>query len=167
MTKKIAKAAELRELTVPTDFTSYMEPESIMMNPGKDDWRKRLTNTMLIWCETEKPLEIMEFCIKYRIPYTTLREWVNKYPDIAKIYNEVKLQIACYRRTGCMRKQLDANSAYRDMHILDPEWHNINKYNADLKKEEAHQAHTFIINMEKPPITGPEELKLEVDRTRE
>ena len=166
MRKQTAKT-ELRELSVPNDWTAYMEPQSVMMNPGKDEWRKRLTNTMLIWAEREKPLEIMEFCIAYRIPYRTLRDWVKQYPDIAEVYDEVKLMIACYRRTGCMRKQLDANSAYRDMHVLDPEWHAINKYQADLKKDETHQSHTFVVNMGKPPITSPEELKEIVDRTRE
>ena len=166
MTKKITKS-ELRELTVPNDWTAYLEPQSLMMNPGKDEWRKRLTNTMLIWADQEKPLEIMEFCIKYRIPYSTLRDLVRQYPDIEKVYNEVKLMIACNRRVGSMRKQLDANSAYRDMHVLDPEWHFVNKYQADLKKDETHQSHTFVINMEKPHVTTQEELKIEVDRTNE
>jgi hypothetical protein len=100
----------------------------------------------------------MQFCIEYKIPYRTLKEWIDKYPEIKEAYADVKLAVACHRRLGSMNKKLDGAYAYKDMHMYDPEWHAINKYHSDMKKDEEKQSHTFIINDSKPRIVSKEEM---------
>jgi hypothetical protein len=96
--------------------------------------------------------------MEFKIPYSTLKQWVEKYPDIKSAYNNVKLALACHRRVGAMNKKLDGAYAYKDMHVYDPEWLEINKYHSDMKKEEEKQPHTFIINTGKPRIVTKEEM---------
>lgn len=137
----------------------FVKKESLLANPGRSEWRQRLINSMLIWAQSENALEIMQFCMEYKISYFSLREWVKKYPDLKEAYDYVKMMIACHRRTGSMLKRLDGNYAYKDMHMYDTEWHAINKYHADLKKEEEKQAHTFIINTDKPVVVSKAEME--------
>jgi hypothetical protein len=115
----------------------------------------------------EDVLEIMQFCKKYRIPYNTLNNLVRKYPDIADAFREMKLYIASRRRVGSMTKKYDRESCHRDLHRYDPEWKEVDKYHADMKTEDDKRAHTFNITVNKPEITTPEMLKIEVDKTKE
>lgn len=139
-------------------WIDFIDKESLSTFPGRDDWRKRLINTLFIWSERPTSLEVMQFCIEYKIPYRTLKEWVDKYPEVKEAYDNVKLSIACHRRVGSMNKKLDGAYAYKDMHIYDPEWLAINKYHSDMKKDEEKQAHTFIISDVKPRIVSKEEM---------
>ena len=101
---------------------------------------------------------MMQFCIEYKIPYRTLKEWIDKYPEVKRAYNDAKMTVACHRRMGSMNKKLDGSYAYKDMHLYDPEWHAINKYHSDMKKEEEKQAHTFVIDMRKPKMVTKEQM---------
>jgi len=150
---------DARELSNSRTWIDFLDKESLSLYPGKDDWRQRLIYTMLKWSEKATSLELMQFCLEYKIPRTTLNEWVNKYPEVKEAYSNIKLIIACHRRVGTMNKKLDGAYAYKDMHIYDPEWHAINKYHSDMKKDEEKQSHTFIINNTKPRIISKEEMK--------
>lgn len=144
-------------------WVDFLDKESLLLFPAKDDWRKKLAFTMIKWAEKKSSLEIMEFCIEYKIPRRTLLEWVEKYEDIKQVYEDMKLILASHRRVGSMRRKLDGQYAYKDMHVLDPEWKAINKYHADLKKEEDQQKHIFVINDQKPHVITKEELKGQQD----
>jgi len=148
-----------RELSNSRTWIDFLDKETLSLYPGKDDWRQRLIYTMLKWSEKPTSLELMQFCMEYKIPRTTLKEWVNKYPEVKEAYDNIKLIIACHRRVGTMNKKLDGAYAYKDMHIYDPEWHAINKYHSDMRKDEEKQAHTFIISNEKPRIVSKQEMK--------
>ena len=45
------------------------------------------------------------------------------------------------------------------MHNLDPDFDNVNKYHAALKKDESQQDRTFVVNLNKPYVMSQEELK--------
>ncbi len=139
-------------------WVDYMDKDSLAMFPGKDEWRQRLIKTMYAWSEKPDSLEILQFCMEYKIPYGTLKEWDRIYPDIAEAYQAVKLNVACHRRVGTMNRKLDGTYAYKDMHWYQPEWHSINQYHSDLKKEEEKQPHVFIVNAEKPKIVSKEDM---------
>jgi len=144
-------------------WTDFMDKDTLSVFCGRDEWRQRLIRTMYRWSEDPKSLEVMQFCIEYKIPYMTLREWEMKYPDIAEAYANIKRTIACHRRMGSMNKKLDGAYAYKDMHMYDPEWHAINKYHSDMKKEEDKQSHTFVINNTKPRVVSAAELASKVE----
>ena len=86
----------------------------------------------------------------------TLYEWVAKYPDIKAAFEEAKLLLACRKRVGAMTKKFDKDAVYKDMHRYDPEWHEINQYHADMKKEDENKPTTFVINMNKPKVIEQE-----------
>ncbi|MGB6528494.1 MAG: hypothetical protein WBF33_10340 [Candidatus Nitrosopolaris sp.] len=169
----MAKRAEKKEMQNIPDagllsknhsWMDFIKKESLLANPGRTEWRQRLIHSMLHWAQNDNALEIMQFCIEYKISYFTLKkEWVDKYKDIREAYDYVKMMIACNRRTGSMMKRLDGSYAYKDMHLYDPEWHAVNKYHNDMKVEQEKQAHTFIINDSKPKVLSKEEMKGEKD----
>ncbi len=158
MAKTIQSSNDDGRVSNSRGWIEFIDKETLLAFPGRDDWRKRLINSMLTWSEKSTSLEVLQFCLEYKLPYNTLREWVIKYPDLKEAYENVKLFIACHRRVGSMNKKLDGAYAYKDMHMYDPEWHEINKYHSDMKKEEEKQAHTFIINDAKPRIVSKEEM---------
>lgn len=139
-------------------WTDFIDQDALSANPGKDEWRQRLIRTMHAWSERSTSLEILQFCMEYKIPYRTLKEWVDKYSDIDQAYKDIKLIVACHRRIGSMNKKLDGAYAYKDMHVYDPEWLAINKYHSDMKKEEDKQPHVFIVQGGKPRIVSKQEM---------
>ena len=164
--KALQYSGDAHELSNSRTWVDFLSKETFSIYPGKDEWRQRLIYTMLKWSEKKTSLEIMQFCIEYKIPRRTLKEWVDKYPEVKDAYEDMKLALACHRRVGSMNKKLDGAYAYKDMHIYDPEWHAINKYHSDMKKEEEKQAHTFIINNDKPRIVSKEEMISELENDK-
>ncbi len=139
-------------------WTDFMDQSTLEVFCGRDEWRQRLIRTMYSWSERSTSLEVLQFCMEYKIPYGTLREWDRRHPDISTAYQAMKLNIACHRRLGSMNKKLDGAYAYKDMHMYDPEWLAINKYHSDMKKEEDKQPNVFIVNNGKPRIVSKEEM---------
>ena len=163
--ESIKYIGDASELSNSRSWMDFLDKETLNIYPEKDAWRQRLIYTLLKWSEKSDSLEILQFCMKYKIPYTTLKEWVGKYPEVKEAYNNMKLSLACHRRLGSMTKKLDGAYAYKDMHLYDPEWHAINKYHSDMKKDEEKQAHTFIISDLKPRIVSKEEMLIETEET--
>jgi hypothetical protein len=161
--KALQYSGDARELSNSRSWMDFLSKDTLSVYPGKDEWRERLIYTMLKWSEKTTSLEIMQFCIEYKIPRRTLREWIDKYPEVKEAYEDVTLAIACHRRIGSMNKKLDGAYAYKDMHVYDPEWHAVNKYHSDMRTEEAKQSHTFVINDAKPRIVSKEEMLSEVE----
>jgi hypothetical protein len=156
-------SGDARELSNSRNWMDFLDKETLSVYAGKDEWREKLIYTLLTWSSKQTSLEVMQFCMEYKIPYSTMKEWIEKYPDIKQAYNNAKLSIACHRRLGSMNKKLDGAYAYKDMHMYDPEWHAVNKYHSDMRTEEAKQSHTFVINDTKPRIVSKEEMLSEVE----
>ncbi len=122
-------------------WLEYLHDEAFRFFPAKEEWRKRIIFSMYEFLESldEKgrvPIDVMQFCRRYKIPYDTLLYWAKKYADIGKAYADMKLFLAANRRLGTMHKELDKDAVYKDQHKYDPEWDAINKYHAALKNEE-------------------------------
>lgn len=169
MSKKVSSKSgnitiDTRELSNSRSWQDFLDKETLAIYCGKDEWRERLIHTMYKWSERPASLEVLQFCMEYKIPYMTLREWERKYPDIGEAYKNMKLNIACHRRLGSMNKKLDGAYAYKDMHCYDPEWLAINKYHSEMKKDEEKQSHTFVINTSKPHIISKQEMAGESDK---
>jgi hypothetical protein len=142
-------------------WNDVIDREFLALSPGRDDWRERLIRTLYAWSERSTSLEILQFCMEYKIPRTTLFEWAEKYPDIKKAYESVKLNVACHRRVGTMNKKLDGAYAYKDMHKYDDLWGSVDKYHADLKRDEEKQPTTFVLTEWKPKVKSQEEMQKE------
>ena len=102
--KPVNLSTDVNELSTERDWTDMLDTESLSLFPGRDELRKRLSYTLLKWSGQPGSLDIGQFCIKYRISYFTLKEWVDKYPDLAKVYATAKYNIGTNRRVGVFRK---------------------------------------------------------------
>lgn len=139
-------------------WRDFMDQDTLSVFCGREEWRERLINTMLSWSDKSTSLEVQQFCMEYKIPYGTLKEWEYKYPDIAHGFKEMKRNIACHRKVGAYTKKLDGNHVFKDLHRYDPEWHDVNKYHSDMKKDEEKQPHTFVIDARKPTVITKEQM---------
>jgi hypothetical protein len=151
------------ELSKNRTVMEMMGDESLLNNPSRDEWRERLIKTMLNWGRSPDSLDIVQFCMQYQIPRASLYEWAQKYPKVGWALEQMKLNLGCNRRIGSMTRKLDGAYAYKDMHKHDPEWIEINKYNADLKRNEEQVPTTFNIYTGKPPVKSAQDLKREID----
>lgn len=155
---------ELQPLTNSRTWYDFLENDSFMDFPEKADWRKRFCLTMLLWSEKEDSVEITDFAIEVKRRRQTIYEWADKYPDIKRTFDYVKLIIASRRKKGMLTRKFDKDVVFKDLHKYDPEWLDINKYHSDMKKEEDKQSHTFIVDTSRPAVTTKEEMVKERER---
>ena len=155
--KKIAQHSKAIEgLSKTEGLWNYLQTDAFRFFPDKDAWRQRLIFSLYEWVESEdnkgrKPVEVMQFCKAYKIPYMTLFKWINKYDDIKQAYENVKMALACHRKVGAIYKEIDKEAAWRDLHKYDPEWHEINMYHAALKDKERSDNEQKIVIIERFP----------------
>lgn len=152
------------EVSIPQTWGHLFEKEAFFYYPEKDAWRRRLCFTMMKWvtesAKEDYPLEIGQFCERYKIPYDTLLGWTKIYDDIKLHYDRMKWFIASHRKLGVMKRDLSGEYAYRDMHTYDPEWTAVDQYHNNLKKDIQNDNTTKVIVLsqletgELVPISG-------------
>lgn len=154
---------DLTSLSNTRTLRDFIENDSFMLFPEKDDWRKRFNLTLLEWASKDDSVEITDFAIEMKMRRSTIYEWAAKYPDIKETLDHARLVIGSRRRKGALTRKYDKDVVFKDMHKYDPEWLDINKYHSDMKKDEDKQSHTFIIQNDKPRVVSKEELAAKVD----
>jgi hypothetical protein len=142
-------------------WTSFIENEAAMLFPEKDDWRKRFIYTLLTWAECEDSLTITDFTIAMKMRRGTLYDWVAKYPDIKRAFEDAKLMLSSRYFKGALKRQFDKDTVFKTMHKLDPEWLEINSYWSNLKKEEAAPSEIRYVYLTKPKVKSKEEVAAE------
>jgi len=135
-------------------YAMYLSEEAFRFFPDKDKWRERLITALYQWAFKETSYEIMYFCMENAIPYRTLMDWVSKHSDIATAYKEAKLMIASRRRTGALLKKMDKDVVFRDLYRYDPEWAEVDKYHADLKRNESNSERNITVVIPAMPSTS-------------
>lgn len=149
---------KIQLLTTSGTWCEFINNDALMLFPEKEDWRKRFIYTLLDWASKDDSLEITDFAIEMKMHRRTLYKWSDQYTEIKDALDLARLIIGSRRRKGALTRKFDKDVAFKDMHCYDPEWHAINKYHSDMKKEEEKQSHTFIINDSKPRIVTKEEM---------
>src|SRR5436190_9762013 len=117
MAKKSSKSTPQSNKTITPlskdhQWYDYMSDNSLVYFPEKADFRNRVIYSLYEWFDNPESIEIMQFCIDYKIKYTTLQEWRNRFPEIQEAWQDVKRMIACRRRVGAMKRKLDGVYAY-------------------------------------------------------
>jgi hypothetical protein len=155
MAKKTTKPqsnTNLPVLTKSVSFMDFLKEESLLANPGKFEWRERLINTMMLWAEDPDSLEVMQFCIAYRINYKNIARWAAAYEDVGEAYDNMKRMLASHRRIGAAHKKLDANVVFRDIWKLDTDELVTEKHLDDRTKQNAAEPTVFNVNFDKPAV---------------
>lgn len=164
MKKKIPKPITLvdnGELSKNRHCIDLLDDNGLLCNPTDEKWRARLVRTMKYWSKLETSLSIQQFCIAYDITRRRFTEWKDKYPEIGEALEDMKINIGCHREIGSMTNKLNGLYAHKNIHEYDEKWLAVNKYHADLKKDEDRHGDTFVINMDKPPVSTKDELEEE------
>lgn len=111
----------------------YQENERFF--PTQEAWRKRFIKTLISWANQPDSLDLVSFCRVYCMYRQHLYQWAAKYDDIATALNHVRMILGERRRTGALKKEFSETVAFRDMHVYDSEFLEINKYNAALRND--------------------------------
>ena len=138
-------STKILPLTKKTDWLSFIENDAILIEPGKDMYRKRLAITMLNWAEQETSIEIDDFAIEMRMDIDIFSEWSKKYPDFKRSYDQVKKIIGARRRKGALLRKFDKDVVHRDEHVYNPTRHEVNVYHNNLKKDIQNDNTTKVI----------------------
>ncbi len=151
------------EIAIPDTYIASEHDLHCLRKPKDPEWRQRLIHTLYRWVDREESLEINQFCMHYKLPYQTLNNWIDEYPELKSAYTNVKLHLATKRRMGAVHKKFSETMILRDLHLYDPEWHFINKYHKDMSTDDKNVPTTFNIVISKPEVITPEQLKGEID----
>lgn len=166
--KTTQSSIDPHELTKSTSIWDVVNSDTTLLyNPSKEEWRKKLCYTILKWANQDTSTNIKSFCAEWNIPYYLIQEWLQKYPDLKRVWNEAKLRIGIRRQDRAEVKQMDASLVRLSLHTYDQEWLDINQYHADLKNQEGESQAAVNIYLGKPEVLSSEELLLEVNQTQE
>jgi len=125
-----------QEVAKNLTWLDHIDEESLLVFPGKEEWRKAFIHTLYTWFDNPEHLVLEEFCISHRINRKNLWYLRDRYPDIGDAVKEIKILLGARRRKGAMTFKLHYASAYRDMHVYDSEWKSeVDEYHAKLKNE--------------------------------
>ncbi len=112
------------------------------------EWRAQVKYSLMRWAEEDDSFFVQDFCTRYKISRFKLYAWADQYPDLKDALDHAKLLLASRKLKGALFKNLDKEVVYKDMHKLDPEYLEINKYHADLKRSEQPEAQQTIVIQE-------------------
>lgn len=153
--RKVSKKWTERDIGEGRTWVDFINQDSLLLFPGRDEYRRRFIQLLLGWVERDDALDILGFCLMYKMPRSTLYKWRDMYPDVKDALDNVLLFIGYRKRLGALKKDFDKEVAFRDMHALDPEWDKINRYHAELKQQYLQDnPGSFIINLPPAPVTG-------------
>jgi len=155
----LRKEKESDSLAVPSNWNHIYEIESFQVNPEQGGYLKRLGYTMIEYAiRNEKALEILDFCIEYKISRKTLYNWVEKDAGLKESFDFFKLILANRKKKGAMNRTLDYNVVRNDLYKYDPEYVSSDRYQAQLKQTENLSNGNFIIFNDRPPVISKEQL---------
>lgn len=144
---------------------AFSDTTGAFQNPTSDEWRKEFISKAINWAKQENSISLMGFLRQCDIKRMTFYDWVEKYPDVAEAYNEMKLLFADNRMTGAIFKRMDTWISQRGIGLLDPEQHKVNVYEAAFKQKEESKDIQFIVINAKPQVGTKEDLRRNVDDT--
>src|SRR5678815_1597221 len=70
-------STEIRPLSNSGSIMSYIKDQSFLYNPEKLDWRNRLIYTLFSWASLDTSLDIVQFCMEYKMHRRTLYKWLS------------------------------------------------------------------------------------------
>lgn len=141
-------------VVIPLSKTGGILRDPLFMNPTNQEWRDKLKKTLEIWSSVPTALSLYQFYREYGIPKKKMDKWRETYPEINEMIEEVKDRIGENRwLLAFMRKSSEA-LFLKDIHHYHKEWREINKYHADLKKEEDKTSGIQVVYLKEVVDTG-------------
>lgn len=116
---------------------------------GKDEWRRRLVNSLRHWVGEEESLEIRQFCWDFRIPYMTLLHIREKYPEVDRVYKEIMAQLGVRKKIGAIKKIYEKDMVAKDLHVHLPEYKEVNDYWREMKVEQDNKPQTVVVEIKR------------------
>lgn len=142
-------------------WEDFLNEDAFMLYPSKEDYKMRLAITLLEWAEKSDGIDMAEFSVKTRTNPRSLRTWKNEHKELGQAYEMAKTILGVKRKKGAAYGILNKDMVLRDAHWYDEEEHKINLYHKEMKTDEEKGSHTFNINITRPDVTSPSDLKTE------
>ena len=149
----------------------YKDCFTFQDKPVTQIFLERLAKDFVTWArDNDNATRLEDFMIWKGIPVKTFYEWCNKY-EIMKQALEIAKSIIASRRFHRADNRESSEKIFMFIqHQYDDLWAKAEKHQSDLRVEESHRDHTFILvdgKLPRPEETTAEQLKIEVDKTRE
>ena len=149
--KKSEDSTVMKTLS-PNGMNSLRHAE--MLHPGLLEWRQRLITTLDLWSLEETSITLYQFCREYGIAYNKFCRWCTEYEDLREMRDEVKIRLGDTHYRDAYRRKASETLVLKDLHLYLPEWKEVNKYHADLRKDEQLQQGIQVVYIKDAPDTG-------------
>lgn len=152
----------------PLWLEEYRDCFTFQYMPVTQLFIERLSSDFVSWARDDKKATRLEdFMLLKGIHPATFYRWCDKYEILAEALETARALIASRRFHRAEEKKTSEKIFMFTQHQYDKKWADAERYHADMRQEEENKAHVFNINFNKPEIVTAEQLKLEVDKTRE
>jgi len=149
MVKKKQKENNIntRDVLLSKSWNRSIRHEIEMMNiMSRKELKEQVIEWMFDWIVKPEAETILDFCIEHKIPRSTLYYWAANDEEFGRFYDNIKLILSNKLYKLMLHRNCDRESVLQVMHNLDPEWHGINKYHNDLKKQIAQAAKVIVLD---------------------
>jgi len=122
---------------IPTEDKWYHKARSFLQwkQVGLEEpFRQEIISKMIEWAEQKDSFKMAQFTYAYGIPYMTFIKWTKIYPDIGKIYKEIKLHLGNKREIGALKRELCPSTAHFTMAFYCPIWEEQEERKARLRQ---------------------------------
>lgn len=148
MIKKKQKENNLntRDILLSKNWNRSIRHEIEMRNiMSRSELKELVISWMLDWIAKPEAETILDFCIEYRIPRSTLSYWTANDEEFGRFVDNIKLILSNKLYKLMLHRNCDREAVLKVMHKLDPEWLGIDQYHNDLKKQIASAQQTVVI----------------------
>lgn len=148
MIKKKQKENNLntRDILLSKSWNRSIRHEIEMMNiMSRRELKEQVIEWMFDWIVKPEAETILDFCIEYKIPRSTLSYWATNDEEFGRFYDNIKLILSNKLYKLMLHRNCDREAVLKIMHNLDPEWLGINQYHNDLKKQIASAQQIVIL----------------------
>lgn len=142
ITKKPSKKIQNNLVIQPLSKKSWSEiiadreTRYLSYNNYDKSYAERIELTLRLWVEEPDSLSIVQFCAEYKIDYDHLKTMTDKFDFLQQTLKDIKRVLGERRKMGALKKIYHADTAFRDIHLYDPDWaKDVDKYHDDRKKE--------------------------------
>lgn len=107
------------------------------------DYVKDIGERMIFFAQqSDGSVYITQFLVDEGLSYETFREWLDRYPELARDYREAKEIMACKVLTNALHRKYDSSISKWFVNCISKEFRQATK---EIAQEEEQREHTVII----------------------
>ncbi len=130
-------------------YDQYRDLFTLKMKPIPEIFIEKIAVELIDWAKNNKDaLVLRDFFHEKGIPVSSYKQWAQRNEVLRQAVEEAKYLIGSRREKGAIKRQYDVNMIRSSLFIYDPEWKEVEEYQAELrhKIEESNKEIQWVIN---------------------